>query len=267
MTRTVLITGAASGFGENLVHKFAEKGWNVTATMRDINKAPFSFAKLSNVHVTRLDVRDEASIHQALASSEQRFGALDVLVNAAAKVLGGTLEEHTIDQVRDQFETNVFGTLAVTRAVLPGMRARGSGHILNFSSAAGVIAMPLIPAYAASKFAIEGYSESLAFDLAHLGVMVTIVEPGYFETELGSKAEAPAQRIEAYAPAAELRGAIFDYTPGNLDGASEAIVSIAGSKDAPVRLYVGHGLDSVRKRYQEHLDAWKQNESITRSTL
>ena len=267
MAKTVLITGAASGFGENLVSKFAQKGWNVTATMRDVAKAPASFGSLPTVQVVRLDVRDEASIGDALAASEAHFGPLGVVVNTAAKVLAGTLEEHTIDQMRDEFETNVFGTLSLTKAVLPGMRARGSGHIINFSSAAGLMGMPRTPAYVASKFAIEGYSEALSFDLAHLGVKVTIVEPGVFETALGSKAEAPAQTIEAYASAARLRDGMFDFTPGNLDRANEAIVAIAGSPDAPLRLYVGHGLDSVRKRYKERLDAWTQQEAVTRTTL
>ncbi|WP_425839905.1 SDR family oxidoreductase [Streptomyces fractus] len=267
MSKNVLITGAASGFGETLVHAYAGAGWNVTATMRDTAKAPAAFAELDSVLVERLDITDEASIRSALAASEDRFGPLDVLVNNAAYALSGTLEETSIDQIRRLYETNVFGTLAVTKAVLPGMRERGTGHILTFSSAGGLVVMPSLPAYSSSKSAIEGYFEALAFDLTHLGVKVTIVEPGVFETQLPTKGDVPEQRIDAYAPAAEALPDMFDFTPGNLKAASEAVVEISDADKAPMRLYVGHGLDSVRRRYQDHLDQWAEQEHLTRRTL
>src|SRR3712207_1320154 len=165
MPKTVLITGTSSGFGEALVHAFAQHGWNVTATMRSLDRAPAAFAELPGVLVEQLDITDQNSIDTALRRSEDRFGPTDVLLNVAAYVQRGTLEEHSIDQLRREFETNVFGTLALTKAVLPGMRARRSGHVINFSSAAGVIAMPINGAYGSLKAALESYSESLAYDL------------------------------------------------------------------------------------------------------
>jgi short-subunit dehydrogenase len=235
--------------------------------MRDVRKAPADFAELENVSVDSLDVRDETSIYGAVARSEDRSGAVDVLINVAAYPLTGSLEETSIDQIRDQFETNLFGLLAVTKAVLPGMRRRGVGHVVNFSSAAGLVPMPSVAAYTSSKFAVEGYSEALAGDLAHLGVRVTIVEPGAFSTKLGDNGTAPLHAIDAYASSRDVLPTIFDFTPGDLEAASEAVVSISGRLDAPLRLYVGHGLDSVRRHYQRQLDGWTAYEHITATTL
>lgn len=267
MSKTALITGTSSGFGEALVHAFSQHGWNVTATMRDPDRPPAAFAELPGVVVEQLDITDQSSIETALRRSEDRVGPIDVLLNVAGYVQFGTLEEHSIDQLRRVFETNVFGTLALTKAVLPGMRARRSGHIINFSSAAGIVAMPLIGAYGSSKAALESYSESLAYDLSHLGVQVTVVQPGKFLSDLVGKSEAPEQAVAEYEAANAHRAEIMDYTPGNMTAASEAIVSIAGAPDAPMRLYVGHGLDHVRKRYQRHLDTWTQWEQTTLQTL
>ncbi|GAA4553028.1 SDR family NAD(P)-dependent oxidoreductase [Amycolatopsis samaneae] len=267
MAKNVLVTGASSGFGEALVTEFAKSGWNVAATMRDPGKAPAGFSDLPNVLVRPLDVTDEASINEAVIAVESHFGPIDVLLNVAGNVVQGTLEELSLEQVRAQLETNVVGLVAVAKALLPGMRQRGSGHIVNFSSGGGLIGVPRLDAYVASKFAVEGLSEALSRDVAHLGLKVSIVEPGVFATRLGDSAVQPARPLDAYAPAAEQLPGLYDWTPGDLQGAAEAIVAIAGQPDAPLRLYVGHGLDDVRRHYQDRLDGWAAYEHLTRRTL
>lgn len=260
MAKTVLVTGASSGFGEALVVAFADAGWNVAATMRNLAKAPASLHELSNVLVQQLDVTDETSIRDAVEAIESHFGPVDVLLNVAGNVVQGTLEELSLDQVRAQLETNVVGLVAVAKALLPGMRHRRSGHIINFSSGGGLIGVPRLDAYVASKFAVEGLSEALSRDISHLGLQVTIVEPGVFHTGLGESAVQPSRTIDAYAPAAHQLPGLYDWTPGNLEGAAQTIVSIAGRSDAPLRLYVGHGLDDVRRHYHQRLDEWAASE-------
>jgi len=266
MPKNVLITGASSGFGEALSLAFHAAGWNVTATMRNPEKRPSSLTERPQIAVLQLDVTDSDSIRSAIAESEESFGPVDVLLNVAAYGLGGTLEEHSIAQIRDEFETNVFGLLAVTKAVLPGMRQRGVGHIINFSSASGLMGMAGSSAYSSSKFAVEGYSEAMSYDLTGTGVSVTIVEPGVFETNLESSLVRPEVTIPAYSEAASNLPSTFDYTPGDLQAASVAIATIAGQPDAPLRLYVGHGLDSVRRRYQDRLHTWASYDEVTEST-
>lgn len=268
MPKTVLIAGSSSGFGEALVDAFAAAGWNVTATARNLSKFPAHFEQMPNVLVQRLDVTDERSIRQALAASRDRFGGLDALINAAGYIQLGTLEELSIDDIRNLFETNFFGLLTVTKEVLPGFREQGFGHIVNFSSLAGVVGLPLVSSYSASKWAVEGFSEALARETAHLGVQVTIVEPGPFATGLGGSARRPVQQIDAYWDADSAAGrAWFDPTLGNLTASAQAIVSITGNPDAPVRLYVGHTLNDARRYAQERLDEWDRWEKITEATL
>jgi NAD(P)-dependent dehydrogenase (short-subunit alcohol dehydrogenase family) len=177
MPQTVLITGCSSGFGEATARLFAEKGWNVVATMRQ-PEAGAALAALDNVLVTPLDVQDCASIDTAIESALARFGRIDVLVNNAGFGLWGVFEGTPREKILEQFEVNVFGLMDVTRAILPHFRANRSGVIVNVSSGAGVFTLPLISLYCASKFALEGFSESLSYELSSLGVTVKIVEPG-----------------------------------------------------------------------------------------
>lgn len=268
MPQTVLVTGASPGFGAAIVQAFAADGWNVVATMRDLAKAPKEFDSLPTVLVEHLDVTDEASIQRCVASATSRFGEIDTLVNAAGYTQVGSLEELSLDEIRALFETNFFGTLAVTKAVLPRMRERGQGHIINFSSLAGLTGLPLVSSYSATKWAVEGMSEGLARDLAHLGVHVSIIEPGLFDTELGASAKRPSRTIDAYygdGSAAETTW--YDQRSGSLPAAAEAIVTVANDTNPPLRLYVGHGLDDVRRYTTERLQQWADTEALTRTTL
>jgi NAD(P)-dependent dehydrogenase (short-subunit alcohol dehydrogenase family) len=189
VTKTVLITGASSGIGRASAVRFAAAGWNVVATMRDPGRGE-TLASLGNVLVTRLDVQDRASIGAAVAAGVSRFGGLDVLVNNAGYGQYGVFEAVPREKVLEQFEVNVFGVMEVTRAVLPVMCKARSGVIVNVSSGAGIFTLPMISPYAASKFALEGFSEALSFELLALGIVVKIVEPhgGVSETQFGPRA-------------------------------------------------------------------------------
>lgn len=185
MTQTILITGASSGIGKATARFFAERGWNVVATMR----RPQDGADLrgDNVLVTRLDVLDEGSITAAVAEAEARFGGIDVLLNNAGYGAYGALEATPMDVVRRQFDVNLFGLIATIQAVLPGMRARKSGLLVNISSVGGRMCYPFGALYHGSKWAVEGLSEALHFELLPLGIRVRLVEPGGVDTDFGGR--------------------------------------------------------------------------------
>ncbi len=175
--KTVLITGTSSGYGKASVERFLQQGWNVVATMR--KPAPGVFAPSERLSVVALDVTNEASIAKALDEGLQAFGKIDVLVNNAGIGLFSAFEATPMATVRELFETNTFGVMAVTQAVIPLMREQGAGSIVNVSSSVCFAGMPLVAPYAASKFAIEGFTEALFYELDAFGLRVKLVEPGY----------------------------------------------------------------------------------------
>lgn len=176
MSKTIFITGASSGIGKASVQRFAGLGWNVVASMRN-PAAAADLAGLDRVLLTRLDVRDPASIQAALAAGIARFGSIDVLLNNAGFGQYGIFESTPPAKVREQFDVNVFGVMDVTRAFLPHFRQQQSGTIINVSSGAGLFTLPMISLYCASKFALEGFSESLSYELASQGITVKLVIP------------------------------------------------------------------------------------------
>ncbi len=185
MKQTVLITGASSGFGKAAVEFFHEKGWNVVATVRSAETT--MFPALNNVLVTRLDVTDKESIKSAVAAATKRFGQIDVLVNNAGFGTAGALEVAPDEAIRQQFEVNVFGLIEVTKAVLPLMRARRAGVIINVSSMGGRLTFPFSTLYHATKFAVEGLTESLQYELNPLGIRLKLVEPGGYKTDFAGR--------------------------------------------------------------------------------
>nr|WP_298725936.1 SDR family oxidoreductase [uncultured Steroidobacter sp.] len=180
MTHTVLITGCSSGFGLASARLFLARGWNVVATMRSPDAGLFD--NHSRLLVTALDVTNAHSISEAVTQAITRFGRIDTLVNNAGVGLFGAAEATPAQVTQQVFETNTFGVMATARAVIPHMRERGSGTIVNVTSSVGIAPMPLVAVYTASKYAIEGYSESLAHELATFGVRVKIVQPGLAPT-------------------------------------------------------------------------------------
>lgn len=212
MTRTVLITGCSSGFGKATAKRFAETGWNVVATMRNVTSAG-DLNGQPNILVTRLDVQDPTSVVSAVKQAIDRFGHVDALINNAGFGLHGIFETIPPEKIQEQFEVNVFGAMTVTRVLLPHFRARRAGIIVNVSSGAGVFTLPLISLYCASKFALEGFSEALTYEVAPLGITVKIVEPGgSLSTNFGSRSrtEGMSSTVPSdYLPIAEDAGARF----------------------------------------------------------
>ncbi len=181
MTKTVLITGCSSGFGKLSAQLFAAKGWNVVATMRSPENET-DLVPGDAMVVTRLDVTDPASIAAAVEETIERFGGIEVLVNNAGYGGHFIFEQAPDSAVRDMFETNVFGTMNVCRAVLPHLRSQGSGAIVNVTSMAGMMALPCGSVYSATKYALQGFTEGLAIDYQPLGITVRSVLPGAYPT-------------------------------------------------------------------------------------
>ncbi|MCP1337786.1 SDR family oxidoreductase [Futiania mangrovi] len=208
--KTILITGASSGIGRATAKRFQAEGWTVIATMRDPSTAA-ELDGLENVLVTRLDVTDAGSISDAVAGGISRFGKIDVLLNNAGYGAYGALEAFSTERIRRQFDTNVIGLLEVTKAVLPHMRANRSGTIVNISSIGGQITFPLGTLYHGTKFAVEGLSEALHYELEPLGIRVRIVEPGMIKTDFGGRSFdfAMDESLSDYAPTAEAMGRLF----------------------------------------------------------
>lgn len=208
--KTILITGASSGIGKATAQHFQAAGWNVVATMRDPS-AGADLRRLDNVLVTRLDVTDSAAITDAVADGLARFGRIDVLLNNAGYGAYGPLEAFSMDRIRRQFDTNVIGVLETTKAVLPHMRANRAGTIVNVSSIGGRITFPLGTLYHGAKFAVEGLSEALHYELEPFGVRVRIIEPGMIKTDFGGRSFdfAMDDATSEYAPTAEAMGRLF----------------------------------------------------------
>jgi len=186
--KTVLITGCSAGIGRVTAELFQKNGWQVAATMRHL-EAGKELAKLDNVLVAKLDVTDQESIHSAVTAAVDRFGGVDVLVNNAGYGVYGVLEATPVESMRQQFETNVIGLLAVTQAVVPGFRQRRSGVIVNVSSIAGRLTLPFGALYCGSKYAVEGISEALSYEMREIGVRVKLVEPGFIKTNFSNAME------------------------------------------------------------------------------
>lgn len=186
MTKTVLITGASSGIGRATALYFQKQGWNVAATMRspdqEIGKEN-SLANLNHVVCLKLDVTDHTTIKEAVAQSITRFGGIDVLINNAGYGMLGAFETSTTEQIQRQFDTNVFGLMETTRAVLPHFRELKRGVIVNVASIGGRVAFPLYSLYHSTKWAVEGFSESLQHELLSYNIRVKIIEPGPIKTD------------------------------------------------------------------------------------
>jgi NAD(P)-dependent dehydrogenase (short-subunit alcohol dehydrogenase family) len=182
MKKTILITGSSSGIGLETVKYFQSKGWNVAATMRSPEKAA-DLAKLESVAIFRLDVTDIASIQTAIGQAIEKFGKIDAIVNNAGYGLVGAFEASNADQIERQFQTNVFGLMNVCREILPIFREQKSGVIINVASVGGRLTFPLYSLYHSTKWAVEGFSESLQYEVEDFGIRIKIIEPGPIKTD------------------------------------------------------------------------------------
>ncbi|OLT05027.1 short-chain dehydrogenase/reductase [Pseudonocardia sp. CNS-004] len=259
------ITGCSTGLGRALAGHVLRRGWRAAVTARD----PQTVADLVNAHGDRaialpLDVTDPEQVSAAVTCAEEVFGRIDVLVNNAGYGYLAAIEEGEDAQVRALFEANVFGAVSVTKALLPGMRARRSGHVVAISSLGGLAAFGATGYYHATKFALEGLSESLAAEVGPLGIGVTIVEPGAFRTNWsGPSMEQSAIRIDDYAETAGRRReatlATYGSQPGDPARAAEAIVAALEADAPPLRLVLGTAalqvargkLDALQRTFTE----------------
>ncbi len=264
-SRVWLITGCSTGFGRELVRAVLRHGQRVVATARN-PAALDEFRTNGDALVLGLDVTVPQQIAAAVQQAETRFGRIDVVVNNAGYGYLSAIEEGEDQEVRAMFETNVFGLANVTKAVLPGMRARKSGHVVNISSMGGLIGFPGIGYYNATKFAVEGLSEALAKETAPLGIKVTIVEPGPFRTDwAGRSLKTPKNAIADYAATAgERRAAIQGYSghqPGDPMRAAEAIITAVQAPEPPLHLVLGRPAYDMTadklKEFGAELAAWK----------
>ena len=269
-----LVTGVSSGFGRELARAALERGDTVVGTMRqERQRADFEALAPGRAHARLLDVTQAAAIPKLVSEVIDRFGQIDVLVNNAGYGLFGAVEELDDAESRRVFETNFFGTLNMVRAVLPHFRARKAGHIVNFSSIAGLLGIAGVGLYCASKFAVTGLSESLARELEPFGVRVTVVEPGGFRTNFsGGSLNLAKKLMTEYdgTPAAMPRGMrehYFGTEPGDPAKAAAAIVKVVESPKPPVHLLLGSdALQYVRHKlaaFDEDIRTW---ESVTSST-
>lgn len=246
MTNVWFITGAARGMGVDLAKAALEAGHRVVATARDAGKVTAALGDHENLLPLSLDITDAAAAAAAVEAAVERFGSIDVLVNNAGNFYAGYFEEISDAQFRAQMETNFFGPLNVTRTILPVMRKQRRGHVITITSAAGIIGQEFCAAYAASKFALEGWMESLQYDLAPYGIHTTIVEPGFFRTELlveGASSIWPELSIDDYAERTSQTIAAWKAMNGQQGGdpakLGAALVTIAAMDTPPLRFVAG----------------------------
>lgn len=240
------ITGVSSGFGRSLAEVLLERGHKVAGTVRTVD-ARAAFEKLAPGRASGIlmDVTNETAVKRGVAEVEAKVGPIDVLVNNAGYGFEGAIEEATLAQIRAQFDVNVFGAVAVIQAVLPFMRKRHSGHIVNITSMGGLTASPGIGIYNASKYALEGISEALAKEVQHLGIKVTIVEPGSFRTDWAGRSLAHAdQPIADYEESVgAFRKSLVErngHQAGDPRKAAEAIIMAVEAEEPPLHLLLGH---------------------------
>ena len=265
--RVWFITGTSSGLGRALAQAALARGDRVVATARSTDGIADLQTRFTDHAVALpLDVTDAAQARAAIEAAVRAFGRIDVVVNNAGYGALGALEELSEDELRRQFDTNVFGVLNVTRAALPQLRRQRSGHIVQLSSLSGVVPNAGEGAYAGSKAALEGLSESLAKEVAHLGIRVTIVEPGPFRTDFAGRSLHKADPIDDYA---ETVGAIREFI-AQLDGTqrndptrgAEAIIQAVEAESPPLRLALGEdAIEAIRAKLDDQrteLDAWAE---------
>ncbi|WP_224367006.1 oxidoreductase [Hyalangium versicolor] len=264
--RTWFITGASRGFGALITAEVLAAGDAVVATARDPQGLQAKFGDHPRLLAVRLDVTREEQIHAAVEAAIQRFGRIDILVNNAGYGLLSAVEEASAKEVESVFSTNVFGLLAVTRAVLPHMRRQRSGHVINVSSVGGYGAYPGWGVYCATKFAVEGLTEALAAELAPLGIKATVVEPGFFRTDfLDGQSLSVARPIADYAATSgvtrTVAGELNHAQPGNPAKLAKAFLALVDASNPPLRLPLGSDtlarIEAKNRQVAEEVAAWR----------
>jgi NAD(P)-dependent dehydrogenase (short-subunit alcohol dehydrogenase family) len=265
--KTWFITGASRGFGREWAIAALERGDSVAATARDTS----TLDDLADEHGDRflplhLDVTDRAADFAAVHRAHEHFGRLDIVVNNAGYGHFGLVEELTEDEARAQLETNLFGALWVTQAALPFLREQRSGHILQVSSIGGISAFPLVGIYHASKWALEGMSQSLAQEVADFGIKVTLIEPGGFSTDWAGSSAKRSEELPDYAEfheKAQAQRAQRNSTPGDPKASAAAVLRIVDAENPPLRCFFGASpLGIAEQDYASRLATWREWQDV-----
>ena len=268
MSKVWFITGCSTGFGRELASLALQQGNRVVVTARKTSDIEDIVAPYPETAIAfKLDVTDKADIKASVEKALETFGGIDVLVNNAGIGYFGAVEESEEDEVRRMFEINVFGLANMTKEVLPIMRKQRSGHIVNIASIGGLVSFPAVGFYNATKYAVDGLSEALAKETAHLGIKVTIIAPSGFRTDwAGRSANNSKIEIEDYAPTAgknknDIRG-YSGNQPGDPVRAAQAIIKAVNSENPPLRLLLGaaalKGARNKLVQLQKDFDAWEE---------
>jgi short-subunit dehydrogenase len=246
-TKTALVTGASSGLGREIAQLLAARGVRVFGTARN----PKSASPIPGVEMIAMDVTDDASVTDAVQSIMQKAGPIQMLVNNAGYALSGSAEETSLTEARQQFETNFFGVLRVTSAVLPEMRQAGFGRIANISSVVGFLPSPFMPIYAASKHAVEGYTESLDHEVRSFGIRALLIEPSFTKSNIAHSGQETEARLSAYAKHRALSSQSVHKGIENGDEpllVAEAVFAALTAKSPRLRYPVGKGIALSRLR-------------------
>ena len=259
------ITGSSSGFGRELSEQLLERGYKVVATARNTETIEDLVQKYpNNARAIQLDVTNDRDVKNSVTKALEEFGSIDVLINNAGYGLGGGIEEPSMEQIQEQYDTNVFGVIRMMREVLPHMRKQRGGNIVNVSSVVGIRSLPSIGYYSSTKFAMEALSESLAQEVEHLGIKVTLVEPGGFRTDFAGRSfHQPKNRIKDYVTSERIDN-ISDWDgaqPGDPQKGVKAIIDMVETENPPLRLPLGEdcvtAMEEKLRQVQENIDEWR----------
>jgi NAD(P)-dependent dehydrogenase (short-subunit alcohol dehydrogenase family) len=266
MAKTIFITGASRGLGRVWTEAFLKRGDQVVVAVRNpdalkdlLNKYPSTLLAL------KLDVTDKAACFEAIAKAKEYYGTIDVLVNNAGYGHTGAIEELEEQEIRTQFETNVYGLLWVTQAVIPIMREQKFGHIIQVSSALGLLAFPTLGLYSASKFAVEGISEALAAEVSGFGIKVSILEPNGFMTDFGTTSGMQSKSLAFYD---EVRDGLAAGNKaedwGVPEATAEAVLKLVDAENPPLRLILGRvGIQWIKPVYDQRMKTWEEWQDVS----
>ena len=260
MAKTIFITGASRGFGKIWAEAFLKRGDKVVATARNTDALNDLVSAYGDAILSiQLDVNNREQVFAAIEKAKQHFGTIDVLINNAGYGLFGTIEETSEQEARDQIETNVFGLLWATQAVLPVMRAQGHGHIIQVSSVLGIVTLPILGLYNASKFAVEGLSETLATEVKGFGINVSLIEPNGFATDWAGASAASTTPLDVYEPVrAAFQAGLTDDIFGVPEATADAVLKLVDAENPPLRLFLGKmALPWVKPVYAGRLAEWE----------
>ena len=266
MKKTIFITGASRGLGRIWAEAFLKRGDQVIVAVRN----PDSLNELAEQYPTnllalKLDVTDKEACFAAVAKAKAQFGVIDVLINNAGYGHFGAIEELAEQEIRTQIETNVFGLIWVTQAIIPIMREQKSGHIIQVSSALGLISLPTLGIYSASKFAVEAISESLAAEVNGFGIKVTLLEPNGYLTEFSTSSGTQSEQIALYDDVrAGLQAGNKPEDWGAPEATAEAVLKLVDTENPPLRLILGKaGFEWIKYSYAERMKTWEEWQDVS----